>query len=390
MDQAGNLYGTTYSGGENNWGTVYQLLPPDGTHTKWRHGVIHSFCGTFCTPPDGIEPMAPLVIDKAGNLYGTASDGTFTPYSWGSVFELKPNAKHTRWTIHTITTFCLVGTCQDGSHPHAGLAYLGQANGVPYDGTSPLFGTTSDGGDSGAGVLFELSRKSGAWGESVIYSFCSQPMCDDGSNPSQGSLAVDDQYNIFGALPQGGSRQNNAGVALKFTPVKRLKWSETVTYNFCSVDNCADGFQPYGGVTLDGAGNVYGTTGYGGGCSNDIWANCGTVFRISTDGTETLLHIFCSWSQCSDGYDPRAAPIMDGSGTLYGTTIAGGASGEGGTVYAIRDGNFSVLHNFCSKSACADGNFADSPLIMDNNGNLYGTTSGGGKNDGGVVFEITP
>jgi uncharacterized repeat protein (TIGR03803 family) len=160
---------------------------------------------------------------------------------------------------------------------------------------------------------------------------------------------------------------------------------ETVLYSFCSAANCTDGKQPYGGLVMDGADNMYGTTS-GGGAHGFMNTVGGTVFKLDPSGHETVLHSFCSAGgvQCTDGEMPLGGLVLDGKGRLYGTAAFGGAneiiSGNGvGVVFQVTvQGKETVLYNFCSALNCSDGLLPYAGLIQDVEGNLYGTTSAGG------------
>lgn len=178
-DSVGNFYGTTVLGGAFGGGTVYALQL---RKKEWKHKVLHNFCSqTNCA--DGKGPAAPLILDTAGNLYGTTPSGG--GHGAGEVFELSPNADHTKWKLRTLYSFCATSGCPDGVFSLAGLAYLGQSGG-PYDGKAPLYGTTQSGGTKDQGTVFQLRPASQKqWQESVVYSFCSQggDTCTDGARP---------------------------------------------------------------------------------------------------------------------------------------------------------------------------------------------------------------
>jgi len=159
--------------------------------------------------------------------------------------------------------------------------------------------------------------------------------------------------------------------------------TETVLYNFCSQPNCADGQSPFGGVIMDKKGNIYGTT-YDGGASG-----LGVVFKLTPAGEESVLYNFCSQSGCSDGSQPYAGLIMDKKGNLYGTTVNGGTANNGTVFMLAPSGEETVLYRFCSQSGCSDGSTPYGGLIMDSEGNLYGTTVYGGTNGNGTVFKVS-
>ena len=384
FDQAGNLYGTTRSGGlglskcvyalVRGCGKVFKLTPnPDGS---WTESVLHNFCSrTNCA--DGANPNG-LVFDLAGNLYGTTIQGGTCVFKngCGVVFKLTPKGDGT-WTESVLHSFKYT----DGAAPTAG---------VVFDPAGNLYGTTSGGGaHEGAGTVFKLAHNpDGSWTESVLHNFCSRTNCSDGLGPEAG-LVFDLVGNLYGTTFFGGP-----GKVFKLTPNPDGSWTESVLHNFCSRTNCADGDAPSAGLIFEQAGNLYGTTLLGG------VLNQGTVFNLTPnpDGrwTESVLHSFCSRTNCVDGERPVAGLIFDQAGNLYGTTFAGGAHEGAGTVFKLAhnpDGSWTenVLHNFCSRTNCADGDAPSAGLIFDQAGNLYGTTSGGDLSTTfGSVFEITP
>jgi hypothetical protein len=163
-------------------------------------------------------------------------------------------------------------------------------------------------------------------------------------------------------------------------------WTETVLYSFCSQAGCADGKNPSAGLIMDASGNLYGTTNAGGNTST----SGGTVFQLTPDSTgtawtETVLHSFCSQTACGDGSFPTGDLIMDASGNLYGTTARGGGFGRQGLVFQLTPDSTgtvwteTVLYSFCRQTNCADGAGPIAGLLMDASGNLYGTTNTGGN-----------
>ena len=166
-----------------------------------------------------------------------------------------------------------------------------------------------------------------------------------------------------------------------------------VLYSFCPQSGCADGSQPVAGLIMDAAGNLYGTTKVGGTGGTGGAFGQGVVFKLAPDGTETVLYSFCSQANCTDGLQPFAGLIMDAAGNLYGTTLNGGIGSGSGVVFKLApDGTQTVLYSFCSQANCTDGLAPQAGLLMDAAGNLYGTTALGGIAPGnsGVVFALTP
>ncbi len=255
----------------------------------------------------------------------------------------------------------------DGWQPTAGLI---------LDASGNLYGTTSGGGANLNGTVFELRHKAGGgWTEKVLHTFNGK----DGNAPYAG-LIFDSSGNLYGTTTVGGAYGD--GTVFELMPKAGGGWTEKVLHDF----NGKDGYFPRGGLIFDDSGNLYGTTNIGG-----VYG-VGTVFELmpKTGGgwTETVLHDFNN--NGIDGEGPDAGLIFDGSGNLYGTTTVGGAN-LNGTVFELtpktRAGwTETVLYNFNG----ADGSQPVAGLIFDNIGNLYGTTSVGGANLNGMVFELTP
>ena len=383
-DSDGNLYGTTFSGGLSaTAGIVFELKP---VGARFRYRILHKFCSRlngsrFCR--DGAQPSQRLISDVLGNLYGvTNSGGT---HNAGTVFMLRPNFDRSHFQLVTIYNFC-VPSCGHGFIPNSGLSYAGQETGAPYDGTSPLFGTTSDGGTTGFGVAYELTAVPGTpkRKQSVLYSFCQQTDCADGRIPV--SLVPRADGTLIGTTQLGA----NGGVAFELSP-NGAQFSETVLYSFCSAANCTDGKFPIGSLTLGAKGDLFGETQQGGAF------NSGTVFKLVPKGVhskETVLYSFCGQTNCVDGAFPSGGLTFNSAGDMFGTTVEGGAAGFAtGTVFELIAGTHQheVLYNFCTLANCADGQQPGAGVILDESGNLFGTTSEGGTADSsGTVFRLTP
>jgi uncharacterized repeat protein (TIGR03803 family) len=374
FDQAGNLYGTTQSGGADGAGTVFQLTP--NQNGGWTESVLYSFC-SLANCADGGYPTAGLIFDRAGNLYGTTTDGGAhgAQTDNGTVFQLTPN-QNGGWTEHVLYSFCSRTNCADGKDPTAGLT---------FDQAGNLYGTTYGGGaHTDNGTVFQLTpNQNGGWTEHVLHSFCSRTNCADGWYPSAG-LIFDQAGNLYGTTLAGGAQ--TYGTVFQLTPNQNGGWTEHVLYSFCSRTNCADGTLPYAGLIFDQVGNLYGTTYTG--------PSGGTVFQLTPNQsggwTEHVLHSFCSRTNCADGEFPFAGLILDRAGNLYGTTVAGGTQNFG-TVFQLtpnQNGGWTehVLHAFLDKPGAQP--FAG--LILDEAGNLYGTSAGDFEMTFGSVFEITP
>jgi uncharacterized repeat protein (TIGR03803 family) len=327
-------------------GTVFSIDPKTGVET-----VLHSFGnGT-----DGTSPSADL-INVSGTLYGTTHSGGTN--NLGTVFSISESG--------TETVLYSFGGNNDGANPYAGL--------INVSGT--LYGTTKSGGAYGGGTVFSIDPKSGA--ETVLYSFGNGT---DGSSPF--ASLIDVSGTLYGTTETGGS--DGSGTVFSIDP---KTGAETVLHSFCQLTNCSDGAYPVAGL-IDVSGTLYGTTGNGG--TNDA----GTVFSIDPKtGAETVLHSFGSGT---DGSTPFAS-LIDVSGTLYGTTINGGTgtcTPDCGTVFSITtSGTENVIYSF------QGGTDGDSPTahLIDVGGILYGTTFFGGTGTSsscegggcGTMFSIKP
>jgi uncharacterized repeat protein (TIGR03803 family) len=313
-------------------------------------------------------------------------------FGCGTVFSLDP----TTGAESVLYSFCAQKKCTDGAGPYVGL--------INVNGT--LYGTTGGGGANceshefgGCGTVFSIDPTTGA--ETVLYSFCAQQNCSDGSEPSGGLIYA--KGTLYGMTGSGGANYTECfgygcGTVFALDPMTH---AETVLYSFCSAKtqrNCTDGSGPAGLIDVNGT--LYGTTSGGGSNANKNWCiySCGTVFSLDPGtGVETVLYAFCSQqnmdphAHCTDGDDPYADPI-DVKGTLYGTTWSGGAH-EGGVLFSLdpNTGAETVVHAF---GRGTDGRGPEGSLI-DVTGTFYGTTTGGGTGTGctegcGTVFALRP
>jgi uncharacterized repeat protein (TIGR03803 family) len=286
MDGSGNLFGTTQSGGQNNLGTVFELSGSNET-------VLHSFC-TSCS--DGTFPVAAVISDASGNLYGTTSSGGSDDD--GVVFEIASNGSET--VLHSFTR-----ENNDGAFPEARLLMDKKGN---------LFGTTRGGGFADQGVIFKITPD-GA--ESTAYAFGG----GTDASYSVAGLIEDKKGNLYGTSQLGG--QYSCGAVFKLA----RNGLESVVYSF----KCGnDGDGPLADLIMNKAGTLFGTTSSGGGtgCGGE---GCGTVFSVSSKGKEAVLYAFRGGN---DGSYPAAGLVADASGNLYGTTRQGGTGG-GGIVFKI-------------------------------------------------------
>jgi uncharacterized repeat protein (TIGR03803 family) len=364
-DTNGNLYATTSGGGDFGYGTVFQLTPT--SHGPWTETVLHSFMFN-----DGAAPVGNLILDPAGNLYGTTPNGG--AYQEGTVFELTPISGS--WTLSVLHNFCTESNCSDGGVPYDGLV---------MDKAGNLYGT--------AYVAFELTPGSGGWSESVLYTFCSKPSCRDGSGPYAGVI-LDAAGNLYGTTTAGGNPLctggNGCGVVYELKPGSGGTWKEAVLHTFNGAPNDGAGSSK---LLFDSSGNLYGT---GGGGNHLCFGTspCGAVYKMTRGANgrwqETVIYDFTGGAT-GNGPGNNSGLVIDQSGNLYGTAFYGGSTSCGcGVVYKLAPGSggtwtYSVLHTFVG----SDGAGPIASLIL-HNGKLYGTTVLGGSGGSGVVFELTP
>jgi len=362
FDGAGNLYGTTTSGGDYQacpaagCGVVFELTPTSGG--VWKETVLHTFRGT-----DGSAPWTGnLIFDGGGNLYGTTMAGG--AHNLGVVFELTPN-NGGGWTETVLHSF----SGNDGEYPYAG---------VIMDGTGNLYGTTSLGGTHSGGVAFELMADSTGWKYKVLHSFNNH-----GRRPEAG-LVLDPAGNLYGTTEFGG--RVGSGLVFELTPNASGVWNEVVLYEFQGTRRAGkDGRYP-GALIFDGQGSLYGTTILGG-----PHHNRGMIFKLTRSANGTWKRTVLQYGSRNGGYGFFSALTFDAAGNLYGTGGHGGRLDRGVvfrlTPTAIGFWTEKVLHSFGSTG---DGATPEAGLIWDTAGNLYGTTVEGGTASDGTVFEITP
>jgi hypothetical protein len=409
FDKAGNLYGATRNGGSSSCpsvqqcGTVYQLAPPAKQGGPWTETVLYIFKGN--TSNDGASPYGGLVIDAAGNLYGTTGYGGTgnctvlgSKLGCGTVFEMSPpKQKGGPWTETVLYSF---PTPKQGFVPWGDLV---------FDRAGNLYGATINGGGYGTncgdayyqycGAVFELSppkTKGGKWTEKVLHGFKGNT---DGANPN-GGLVLDSKGNVYGTSYFGGNQSGpcgsiGCGTAFELKPptTKSGAWTETVLYRFKG----SDAANPAAGVVFGGDGNLYGPA-LGGGNGG-----AGAIFELKKPAgkihlwTEMILHGF---SDGNDGAQPMAGLVFDSIGNLYGTTNIATSQTARGNVFRLKPpgqkrGNwaFAVIYTF---KVIPDGERPGSGLIFDKAGNVYGTTHDGGTGTAcsfygcGTVYEVSP
>ena len=357
-DAAGNFYGTTQFGGKSNRGIVFKLDP------KGQQTILYTFTGAS----DGGIPIGRLLPDSAGNLYGITSLGGDPTCSCGTVFKLTKNG-----SLKVLHNF---KGGKDGSQnqgqPELGLVMV---NGDLY-GSASFGGVSGCDGSLGCGVVFKVTQ-SGK--ETVLHRFTGQA---DGAFPQD--LTSDKAGNIYGAT--GGSyMQGNAGTLFKLDTTGKL----TTLYTF---PGGADGFSPRWHLLRSAGGVFHGVTQFGGSTTACTISSlgCGVAFTVNATGKEHVLHSFGKKS--TDGEEPSGG-LLDGAGNFYGVTVYGGTLNSActygcGVVYRVSNsGKYAVLYRFTGGT---DGGFPSGSLTEDASGNLYGAASVGGSTNNGVIYKITP
>jgi uncharacterized repeat protein (TIGR03803 family) len=333
----GNFYGTTYAGGVQGVGTVFEMTP-GGTLT-----TLHSFQQLILA--DGYQPYAGLMQARDGNLYGTTNRGGVGRV--GSIFKVTPNG--------TVTQLASFAYQPDGADPYDALVQ--GANGS-------LYGTAAAGG-GGAGTVFEVST----FGQiTKLYNIGSH-----GESSPVAGLVLATNGDFYGTTSVGGTY--SCGTIFQITPGGAF----TVLHSFTGHDGC----NPYAAMVQGSDGNLYGTASTGGAASG---YNAGTAFKITPSGAFTLLHVF----DITDGEVPLGALVQASDGDFYGTTELGGANNRGTIFQMTPSGGVTTLYSFCAHSNCPDGANPYAGLILANDGNYYGTTYSGGSGNAGTVFRFAP
>ena len=324
----GNLYGTTFNGGNagaacdelfEGCGVVFKLNPPPtncrSSACPWIETVLHHFSGD-----DGAFPSNEVVFDQAGSLYGTTQEGgtnggcnPYRIFGCGNVFQL--SLVNGVWHENVLYNFQDTGG--DGTQPSSNLI---------FDGSGNLYGTTTLGGATGAGTVFQLTPASPFWNENILYGQFGLP---NGEDP-WGGVIFDPAGNLYGTTSYGNYYGDTAGTIFKLTP-GNPSWGFDLLYTIPSINPQIGG--PVATLTRDAAGNLYGTTRTGGA------QGAGQLFKITPDGVFTSLHDFCLGGfPCTDGAGPESNVIIDSHGNLYGTAAGGGSGchGDGcGVVWEI-------------------------------------------------------
>ncbi len=378
-DTSGNLYGTTSGGGTSDSGTVYELSPP-ASGNVWTETVLYS----FGEGNDGRYPLAGLVRDSAGNLFGSTFGGG--PAGVGTIFELSPpviiGSPWTETILHNFTGGV------DGGNPQCKLLLKG---GVLFGKGGVLFGTAFSGGERGWGAVFKLeASQSGHWIEQELYSFTGG---SDGASPWPG-LTSDKTGNLYGVTE--GSGLNGNGTAFELSPpaTTGAPWTETTLHSF----GPSEGENPVGELLLDQSGNVYGMTTIGPPASGvGSGYGCGVVFQLvppSIQGGEWTENLLYTLTGGSDGCNPYSGVILDDAGNLLGANSGDGGLNGNGAVFELSSAGGGIwtettLHDFAGGN---DGLYSYSTLVRGKAGAYYGTTieGGSGRDYNGTIFKVIP
>jgi uncharacterized repeat protein (TIGR03803 family) len=363
IDRAGTLYGTASEGAPDEDGLVFKLMLRNGS---WIFYPLYHFVNG-----EGVNPLARVIIGPNGSLYGTTSSGPSGCGGCGTVFNVRPavsipSSVAAPWNEKILYQF-MDGT--DGASPGNGD--------LLFDNAGNIYGTTFSGGDLqacggfGCGTVYKLTPSGGAWTETVLHSFTAG---NDGATPYSG-LTPDGAGNLYGTTVDGGAHGN--GTVYQLAP-SGSGWTETVIYDF---PNSSDGRWPVGGLVFDSAGNLYGATEVGGSGGG------GTVYKLTNSNGQWVFTTIYSFTGHAGPYSKLT---MDAAGNLYGATNGDGSAGVGMVFKLTRSGSgwtFSLLHDFTGGS---DGASPLGSVTLDASGNVYGTAEMGGAYGWGVVFKIAP
>jgi uncharacterized repeat protein (TIGR03803 family) len=365
MDRAGKLYGTTSNGG-NGAGGVFRLT---NNGSGWILASLYNFAGGN----DGAVPFSGVTIGPDGSVYGVTYYGGGNGCSGsgcGIVYRLQPplsfcHALSCPWRETVLYRF-------QGGHDGQSPASI-----LTFDSLGNIYGTTSYGGSGCCGTVFELMPSNGGWTKTILYSFTGQP---DGAVPNAG--VIFDQFGaLYGTTANGGA--HNAGTIFNLLPAGS-GWIKNTLYSFYNTD---DGELPFAGLVYDIAnGSFYGAAAGGGTGAG------GTAFELTPalgNWTFTVLYPFPQAGNLTIT-GPQSALTMDLAGNLYGTTFQDGAHGQG-SVFKLTFANGGWTHtSLYDFTGGNDGGISNTSVVFDSRGNLYGTTIFGGTTRNGVVFEITP
>ncbi|HEX3367978.1 MAG TPA: choice-of-anchor tandem repeat GloVer-containing protein [Candidatus Cybelea sp.] len=355
VDRTGNLYGTTVVGGTYTCGTVFKLAPQGSP--PWSETVLYN----FTCYGDGKSPHGGVTIDGHSQLYGTTvagGSGYCTGDGCGVAYRL--SGQHES-VMHDF------GTGSDGFGPGGPIA---------FDSAGHAYGTTPDGGSYSQGIVYELSLSGRVWHEKILHAFTGGA---DGGVGSLGPLLLDKGGNVYGVTEEGGAHE--AGTVFELSRRSKKSWKLTTLYAFKGTPDAAS---PYGGLISDASGDLFGTTYYGGAYQY------GTVFElVRKPKNKYVERVLYSFKGGNDGSSSTSTLLFGASNDLLGTTSAGGGTCDCGTIFEVngKTGKEQVLHSFGNG---ADGQYPYYGLASDGSGNLYGTTVAGGAHGQGAVFEFRP
>jgi hypothetical protein len=367
-DSSGNIYGVTSGGGSKEFGQVFELTAPFGT---WQKIQLYSFQGGS----DGQYPVAGVVRDSAGNLYGPMQGSN----GLGAIFELSPPGigQWVNTILHTFTGGA------DGGKPQGRLLLK----------NGSLIGTTFSGGAFGVGLVFVLKPPSvtgGPWTERVLYNFTGG---SDGANPWPG-VTLDKLGNLYGVTESAGANGNGTVYELSPPTATGQTWTETTLHSF----GPTEGENPVGELLVDRSGNVYGMTsigppnvGVGGGYG------CGVVFQLVpplTQGADWVENLLYTFTGANDGCNPYSGLVLDSSVGLLGANSGDSGLNGDGAIFRLSPAasgfpwHERTIHSFTGGT---DGEFSYSTFLRSQNGAYFGTTSAGGStNSYGTIFQIEP
>ncbi len=351
LDPAGNLYGTTTSGGSSNCGVLYRL------DTQGHETTLHSFGANG----DGCYPAAAVIFDGAGNIYGTTV-GSKNTFDAGVIYKVDTNGKET-------VLYAFTGGA-DGGYPYSG---------VTLDAQGDLYGTTAYGGSSGSGVVYRLSPS----GQETVLDNLPAPAAQPPAIAAA-AVALGANGNLFSTSETGGTAE--LGFVFELTPAGQ----QTTLFNF-PASSTARGSNPSSGVVLGKSGSLFGTTTRGGPTAPGRLDNpCGVVYELTPAGQEKIIYSFTGGVSGCD----LSGLLREATGNLYGTAFSDGPGGAStnsdlGLVYMLDPtGNETVLYSF--QGGTSDGAGPTGGLIRDAAGNFYGTTEAGGAENSGVVYKLDP
>ena len=364
-DGAGNYYGMTEAGGAgalyNQWGTVFEISP-NGSG-GWNETVLYSFtngtqapCAPSASCPSGIST---LVFDSVGNLYGIAWDQQNGYPTNAILFELSPVGGS--WVETTAFTF-------------TGSDSIGATGGLVMDASGNIYGTNGTKYINNAstskhsGSIFELSPSGSGWTEQVLYTR---------SNVRNGITSMgptmDAAGNIYAVI---------ASEVVKLSP-NGDGWTSTMIH----------GISGWVGETsppvVDNAGNIYGTfaSATAKSCSQ---GGCGRVYKLIPGAANWTYEVIHTFGSTSDGIYPQGNLVLDAAGNIYGATQSGGEYDDGTVFKLVHSKTWKYTEQILCSFNGTDGGYSVGGLTMDSEGNLYGTTLGGGSSNMGVAFEVTP